>query len=262
MENLRDINKNVKEKIISCILLGGKSSRMYTNKAFLTINYNNSEYSFLELITNYVMNFSYKIIFNFNNDTFYLYEDKYRLFKDIYKKYFKSGYFMEIFDEKNINYFGPLLGLYSVSKFLYNYFNGCCEYKLLLLAIDQVLINKKIFNYIFYNPDFDYYNFIFFKYLNDIYFLPAFYRLDSFYFIDNFVNVSITKGEKVKISLKNFVNYLINNYVDSIKIIDVERFDKKGLIFFRVNTLKDYEELLNLLKNKKELRVFFNRIYY
>jgi molybdopterin-guanine dinucleotide biosynthesis protein A len=109
------INYNKTQKIISFILLGGKSSRMNYNKAFLSLPCNSS--------------FSYKVVLNFNQETFYLYENKYKDFKNRYEIYFDKNILIEIFDDNDLSYRGPLSGLYSVSKYLFNYFNNELKYK-------------------------------------------------------------------------------------------------------------------------------------
>jgi molybdopterin-guanine dinucleotide biosynthesis protein A len=238
------INYNKTKKIISVILLGGKSSRMNYNKAFLSLPCNSS---FLEFIVSKVIPFSYKVVLNFNQETFYLYENKYKDFKNRYEIYFDKNILIEIFDDNDLSYRGPLLGLYSTSKYLFNYFNNeikCKEnYKILLLAIDQVLIQDNLLSFVINGNFLFNYDFIFFKHLNNIYFLPGFYKLNSFEYIEKYIN----KGNNnKKVSLKNFVNYLLNECYLETKIINTDVIDKEGLTFFRVNTQEDYN-LLNSL---------------
>ncbi len=144
-------NKEEK-KILGAILLGGQSTRMKYNKAFLKININNQKITFLQEIINRLSLFADKIVLNFNKQTFNLYEIQYKSLKD--KLLIADDFFIEVFDlEVDLNLRGPLLGLYTISKELSVYYKN---HFILLVAVDQVLINPDLIKLALKYIDYDF----------------------------------------------------------------------------------------------------------
>ncbi len=236
-------NKEEK-KILGAILLGGQSTRMKYNKAFLKININNQKITFLQEIINRLSLFADKIVLNFNKQTFNLYEIQYKSLKD--KLLIADDFFIEVFDlEVDLNLRGPLLGLYTISKELSVYYRN---YIILLVAVDQVLINPDLIKLALKYIDYD---FIFFEFDDFVHFLPGFYKINCFELIEKYIIDTQKNSQNKKYSLKNFVNYLMYN-IKSIKLIDeeeIKKVDKNGLTFYKIDTPKDYYNIIQFLRN-------------